>query len=142
MLPSFFIALLRPDSPMAKLSKKTRHPEAPALAVEPAPRVAQRLEAADQRSRILERLTRVDKLGVGERRRSSPRCSKAARSTRAPASSGADTGELGRYHDFAQARIPAPPEPLPHDSRRGAAIAVDEFDARGSRCEIFRLATS
>jgi hypothetical protein len=49
---------------MAKLSKKVRHPEAPELAVELAPRVAPRLEAVDQRSRILERLTRVEKLGV------------------------------------------------------------------------------
>src|SRR5271168_4611191 len=106
MLPSFFIALLRPDSPMAKLSKKTRHPEAPALAVEPAPRVAQRLEAADQRSQILERLTRVDKLGVGERRRSSLRCSKAARSTRAPASCAAGAAS-------------------PTTRRAGAAIAVE-----------------
>src|SRR5271169_391120 len=119
---------------MAKLSKKARHPEAPALAVEPAPRVAQRLEAADQRSRILERLTRVDKLGVGERRRSSLRCSKAARSTRAPASSGADTGELGRYHDFAQARIPAPPEPLPP---RLAAPARRSQLKNSTRGEIF-----
>ena len=34
---------------MAKLSKKSCHPEAPVAAVEPAPRVAPRLEAADQR---------------------------------------------------------------------------------------------
>ena len=33
---------------MAKLSTKSRHPEAPAPAVEPAPSVAPRLEAADQ----------------------------------------------------------------------------------------------
>jgi len=33
---------------MAKLSKKSRHPEAPAPAVEPGPRLAQRREQADQ----------------------------------------------------------------------------------------------
>ena len=48
---AFFIAALRADNPMAKLSKKSRHPEAPAPAVEPAPRVAPRREAADQRLR-------------------------------------------------------------------------------------------
>jgi hypothetical protein len=58
---------------MAKLSKKSRRPEAPALAVEPAPRVAPRRKTADQRLRILGRLTvglsvvhiaRVEKLTV------------------------------------------------------------------------------
>jgi hypothetical protein len=58
---------------MAKLSKKSRRPEAPAPAVAPAPRVAPRRKTADQRLRILERLTsglsimhiaRVEKLTV------------------------------------------------------------------------------
>ena len=58
---------------MAKLSKKSRRPEAPAPAAEPAPRVAPRRKTADQRLRILERLTvglsvvhiaRVEKLTV------------------------------------------------------------------------------
>ena len=58
---------------MAKLSKKSRRPEAPAPVVEPAPRVAPRRKTADQRLRILERLTtglsvahiaRVEKLTV------------------------------------------------------------------------------
>jgi hypothetical protein len=58
---------------MAKLSKQSRRPEAPAPAVEPAPRVAPRRKTADQRLRILERLTtglslahiaRVEKLTV------------------------------------------------------------------------------
>ena len=47
VLPSF----LRPGNPMAKLSKKSCHPEASAAAVERAPRVAPRLEAVDQRLR-------------------------------------------------------------------------------------------
>src|SRR5271168_5030196 len=47
----FFIAVLRPDNPMAKLSKKSCHPEAPAPAGQPAPRVAPSREAADQRLR-------------------------------------------------------------------------------------------
>src|SRR5277367_3645738 len=98
---------------MAKLSKKSRRPESPGLAVEPAPRVAPRLEAADQRSRILERLTRVEKLGVRqapqiiagmlESREIDPRAGFVR----------CRSGELDRYRDFAQARIPAPPEPLP-----------------------------
>jgi hypothetical protein len=41
----------RPDNPMAKLSKKSRCPEAPAPVSEPAPRVARRREGADQRLR-------------------------------------------------------------------------------------------
>jgi hypothetical protein len=45
---AFFIAVLRPDNTMAKLS---RHPEAPAPAVEPAPRIAPGRNAADQRLR-------------------------------------------------------------------------------------------
>jgi hypothetical protein len=58
---------------MAKLSKKSRRPEAPAPAAEPARRVAPRRKTADQRLRILERLTtglsvvhiaRVEKLTV------------------------------------------------------------------------------
>ena len=58
---------------MTKLSKKSRLPEAPAPAAEPAPRVAPRRKTADQRLRILERLTtglsvahiaRVEKLTV------------------------------------------------------------------------------
>src|ERR1700679_730285 len=58
---------------MAKLSKKSRFPEAPAPAAEPARRVAPRRKTADQRLRILERLTtglsvvhiaRVEKLTV------------------------------------------------------------------------------
>jgi hypothetical protein len=70
---AYFIAVLRPGNPMAKLSKRSRRPEAPAPAVEPAPRVAPRRKTADQRLRILERLTiglsvvhiaRVEKLTV------------------------------------------------------------------------------
>ena len=58
---------------MTKLSKKSSPPEAPAAAAEPAPRVAPRRKTADQRLRILERLTsglsvvhiaRVEKLTV------------------------------------------------------------------------------
>jgi hypothetical protein len=58
---------------MAKLSKKSSRPEAPAPTVEPALRVAPRRKTADQRLRILERLTcglsvvhiaRVEKLTV------------------------------------------------------------------------------
>jgi hypothetical protein len=70
---TFLIAVLGPDNPMTKLSKKSCRPEAPATAVEPAPRAAPRRKKADQRLRILERLTaglsvaqiaRVDKLTV------------------------------------------------------------------------------
>jgi hypothetical protein len=62
-----------PDNPMAKLSKKSCRPEAPTPAVEPALRVTPRRKTADQRLRILERLTcglsvvhiaRVEKLTV------------------------------------------------------------------------------
>jgi hypothetical protein len=58
---------------MAKLAKKSRRPEAPAPGVEPAPRIPPRRKTADQRLRILERLTtglsvahiaRVEKLTV------------------------------------------------------------------------------
>ena len=58
---------------MAKLTKKSCRPEAPAPAVEPLRRVAPRRKTADQRLRILERLTtglsvahiaRVEKLTV------------------------------------------------------------------------------
>src|ERR1700678_3049963 len=58
---------------MAKLPKKSRGPEPPAPAAEPARRVAPRRKTADQRLRILERLTtglsvvhiaRVEKLTV------------------------------------------------------------------------------
>jgi hypothetical protein len=58
---------------MAKPSKKPHRPEAPVAAVAPAPRVAPRRKTADQRLRILERLTtglsvvhiaRVEKLTV------------------------------------------------------------------------------
>ena len=58
---------------MAKLSKMSRRPEAPAPAAEPTRRVAPGRKAADQRLRILERLTsrlsvahiaRVEKLTV------------------------------------------------------------------------------
>jgi len=58
---------------MTKLSKKSRRPEAPAPAVEPALRAAPRRKTADQRLRILERLTcglsvahiaRVEKLTI------------------------------------------------------------------------------
>ena len=68
---AFLIALLQPGNPMSKPSKKSS--EAPAPAVEPAPRVAPRRKTADQRLRILERLTsglsvvhiaRVEKLTV------------------------------------------------------------------------------
>src|SRR5271156_5746070 len=72
MLP-YLIAVLRPGNPMAKQSKRSHHPEAPAPAVEPTTRVEARRKTADQRLRILERLTiglsvvhiaRVEKLTV------------------------------------------------------------------------------
>ena len=51
---------------MPKLSKKSVHPEAAPPATEPTARAAPRLEAADQRSRILQRRISGLAIAVGE----------------------------------------------------------------------------
>jgi hypothetical protein len=53
----FFSAPFSVPVTVVKPSKMSRHPEAPAHAAEPAAHVAPRCETADQRQRILERLT-------------------------------------------------------------------------------------
>jgi hypothetical protein len=158
---------------MAKLSKKSHSPEAPAPTAALAPRVALRLEAAGRRLRILERMTgglsvrrisRAQKSGARRPQQMEGNRQSVARPQLAAARE--DLTAKRNRPEMAPQRLEkiefAPgngmaseaskPQHLVHGRAADRALrrsrsptcgpaATVEFDARGGRWEIFRLAT-
>jgi hypothetical protein len=139
-----FIAPLRPHSTMAKLSKKVPPPRGAWARRRTRSSGRAATVAADQRSRILERLTRVEELGV----RQAPEIIAAMLESREidpPAGfvrcRSPVPVELDRYLGLAHARILRRRSPSPHDAPRRRGDRSCRIRRSGSRCEIFRIAT-